>query len=163
MKALGGWVLSILGIVVLGAVIDLILPSGRMNKYIKSVFAAVTVLIVILPLPSLVKNGCSPDGVLLGENVQLQDKYINYAEELKKKSLINGLKSALEADGIKLGEVYVEGDFSLAAPEIKSVKINLSQVVIVGQSEHINKYELLRNKVSLYLAVNKDVIAVYES
>ncbi|MCI8595974.1 MAG: hypothetical protein HFE35_04040 [Clostridia bacterium] len=163
MKALGGWVLSILGIVVIGAVIDLVLPSGRMNKYIKSVFAAVTVLIVILPLPSLVKNGCSPDGFLLGENVQLQDKYISYTEELKKKSLIGGLKSALESDGIKLGDIEIDGDFSAAAPEIKSVRINLSQVVIVGQSEHINKYELLRNKVSLYLAVDKDVIAIYEN
>ncbi len=32
MSALGGWILGILGIVVIGAVIDLVLPSGRMNK-----------------------------------------------------------------------------------------------------------------------------------
>ena len=58
MSSVGAWILSILGIVVIGAVIDLVLPSGRMNKYVKSIFSAVTILVIILPLPNLVKNGC---------------------------------------------------------------------------------------------------------
>lgn len=163
MSALGGWILGILGIVVIGAVIDLVLPSGRMNKYVKSVFAAVTVLVVILPLPNLLKNGCSADEFIPNIKVETDDKYLEYTQNIKKNYIIKGLKAALSNDGITLGEMSIEGDFSSVAPVITAVKINLSQVVIVGQSEHINKYELLRNKVSLYLAVDKDVIAIYEN
>ena len=69
----------------------------------------------------------------------------------------------MQQDGITLGEVSVSGDFSGAAPVISEVKINLSQVVIVGQSEHINKYELIRSKVSQYLSLDKDAIVIYEN
>ena len=163
MSALGGWILGILGIVVIGAVIDLVLPSGRMNKYVKSVFAAVTVLVVILPLPNLLKNGCSADEFIPNIKVETDDKYLEYTQNIKKNYIIKGLKAALSNDGITLGEMSIEGDFSSVAPVITAVKINLSQVVIVGQSEHINKYELLRSKVCRYLSVDEDVVAIYEN
>lgn len=162
MKFFSGWILSILGIVIIGAVIDLILPSGRMNKYIKSVFAAVTALVIILPLPNLVKNGCSTEGFIFNDNLQLQENYLDYVAKIKSNSMIKGLKETLKNDGITLGDVTIEGDFTLPSPILNKVKINLSQVVIVGQSEHIHKYELIQDKVSQYLSVSKEIIYCYE-
>lgn len=162
MSGLGAWILSILGIVVIGAVVDLVLPSGRMNKYVKSIFAAVTVLVIVLPLPNLLKGGCKTDELLWNKDVELQDTYLEYAADLKKKALLSGLRAALQADGITLGDAELIGDFTQITPEIAEVKINLSQVVIVGQSEHIHKYTLVREKVAEYLSVDKDVIDLYE-
>ena len=79
MSAVGAWILSILGIVVIGAVIDLVLPSGRMNKYVKSIFSAVTILVIILPLPNLVKNGCGADGFIFDKDIELNENYLQYA------------------------------------------------------------------------------------
>ncbi len=162
MSAIGAWILSILGIVIIGAVIDLVLPSGRMNKYVKSIFAAVTVLVIIMPLPTLFKNGCRSDGFIIGGDINLDESYLENMRAVKKASLINGLKSALSDDGIIIGEIYIDGDFDSAVPVITGVKINLNQVVIVGQSEHINKYELILEKLTKYLTVDKDVIVIYE-
>ena len=162
MKAIGAWVLSILAVAVIGAVIDLVLPGGRMNKFVKSIFGAVTVLLIVLPLPNLVKNGCSVSEFLPNGDIELQEDYLDYVANIKKKSIIAGLKDALNEDGITLGDVELEGDFSGSAPNISAVKINLSQVVIVGQSQHINMNELIRSKVSQYLAVDKGVIVFYE-
>ena len=162
MSALTAWILSILGVVVVGAVIDLVLPSGRMNKYIKSVFASVTVLIVLLPLPNLLHGGCDFHGFSLGGDLQLQEEYLDYASEIKKKALVDGLRAAMLSEGITLGEVEIEGNFRAAAPVIESVQINFSQVVIDGQSAHINKYQLIAEKVSQYLAVARDVVRFYE-
>ncbi len=162
MSALGGWILSILGVAVIGAVIDLILPSGRMNKFVKSVFAAVTVLIIILPLPHLLKNGCRTDGFLWEQDVPLQDDYLNYTAAIKKNALLKGLRAAMEADGITLGDIEITGDFSGNAPVIEKVRINLSQVVMAEQWEHIHKYTTVRTKVAEYLAVDEDVVELYE-
>lgn len=163
MNTLGAWILSILGIVIIGAVIDLVLPSGKMNKYIKSIFAAVTILVIVLPLPNLLKNGCDADNFIINPDIKFDENYLDYSENIKKNHVIKGLRAALQQDGITLGEVSVSGDFSGAAPVISEVKINLSQVVIVGQSEHINKYELIRSKVSQYLSLDKDAIVIYEN
>ena len=162
MKAIGAWILTILAVAVIGAVIDLVLPGGRMNKFVKSVFGAVTVLLIVLPLPNLVKNGCSVGEFLPNNSVEIQEDYLEYVSNIKKNSLIKGLCAALTEDGITLGDVELDGDFSGSTPEITAVKINLSQVVIVGQSQHINMNELIRSKVSQYLAVDKGVIYFYE-
>ena len=162
MSGIGAWILSILGIVVIGVVIDLILPSVKMNRYVKSVFAAVTVLVIVLPLPALVKNGCSSQNFIWNEDIPLQENYLEYTATIRKNSLMKGLRAALESEGITLGEADLKGDFSGSVPVIEEVSINLSQVVIVGQSEHINKYALIRNKVSAFLAVDEEVVRIYE-
>lgn len=162
MSALGGWILSILGVALIGAVVDLVLPSGRMNKYVKSVFAAVTVLIVILPLPNLVKNGCRKENFIFGEDVPLQEEYLDYAATIRKNALLKGLRAAMESEGITLGDVQIEGDFTGNVPVVEKVRINLQQVVMGGQTEHIHKYTTVRTKAAKYLAVDEDVIELYE-
>lgn len=160
MNVFAGWILSILGVAILGSVIDLVLPSGRMNKYIKSVFASVGVLILVLPLPNLFKNGCRTD-YKLGDDILLQENYLQSVAEIKKQAIVKGLKESLQADGITLGEVNIEGDFSGSVPVIYEVKINLSQVVMDGQTEHINKYQPIAEKVSAALAIDKECVHFY--
>lgn len=162
MSGVTGWILSILGIVVIGTLVDLVLPSGKMNGYIKSVFAAITVLIIVLPLPNLLKNNFRPDSFIFGKEVELQENYIEYSNNIQVKAIERGLKEALAADGITLGTVEIECDFSATVAKVEKVKVNFGQVVIVGQSEHINKYELIRSKISQYLTIDKDVILIYE-
>lgn len=162
MSAVGAWILSILGVVIIGVIIDLVLPSGKMNKYVRSIFSAVTVLIIVLPLPNLFKNGCNTDSFLYNTDVPLQQNYIDYTARMKENALLRGLYAALKEDGITASEIKIEGDFTQVVPVIEKVSVNLSQVVIVGQSEHINKYKLIQSKVSEYLAVDEDIILIYE-
>lgn len=48
---LSAWVLSIVGIVVLTLMVDIIIPEGKTGKYIKGVFAMLTVFVIAMPLP----------------------------------------------------------------------------------------------------------------
>ena len=57
MTFISGWIMSILGIVVLGTTVDLLMTKSRMKNIIRSVFATVSVLVIITPLPSLIRNG----------------------------------------------------------------------------------------------------------
>ena len=53
---LSAWVLSIVGIVVLTLMVDIIIPEGKTGKYIKGVFAMLTVFVIAMPLPKIFNN-----------------------------------------------------------------------------------------------------------
>ena len=50
---LSAWVLSIVGIVVLTLMVDIIIPERKTGKYIKGVFAMLTVFVIAMPLPKI--------------------------------------------------------------------------------------------------------------
>ena len=53
MSAFSSWLLSVVGVVILGVLIDVVLPEGNVNKYIKAVFAFVIILVIISPLTKI--------------------------------------------------------------------------------------------------------------
>ena len=53
MSQVSMWVLSIVSIVLIGVLIEVILPQGKTNKILKSVVAVVSVLVIVSPLKNL--------------------------------------------------------------------------------------------------------------
>ena len=47
---MSGYILTILGIVLAGILIDIIVPTGKINKYIKSIFAIFVVAVILMPV-----------------------------------------------------------------------------------------------------------------
>lgn len=161
MNSFGSWAMTILGVVVIGIIIDLVLPTGRMQKYLKSVFAAILVLIIVLPIPSIIKNGINFDSGSLFENdFTLDDNYLDYSNSIKYSYLEKGVVSALAEDGIKNAKVTITGGSDKNIYKISLVKINLQNSVIDEDLQHINKYELVRDKVTAYLKVDKGLVII---
>ena len=73
---LSNWILSIAGIVCLSVIVELILPEGQMNKYIKGVFSFIIVLVIIMPIPNLLKKEYNFSEIL-DENVfEVDEDYL---------------------------------------------------------------------------------------
>lgn len=162
MSAVGAWIMSILGIVVIGTVFDLILPQSKMSKFMKSVFATLTVLVIVLPLPGFFKNGFdfnSDD--LFKTEFTLDESYINSANEIKINYMEYGVKKQLESDGYKNAEVEITGTFNNNDITIQYVKVNIKNLVIDSNLQHINKYEQISDLVTKYLNVDKGVVIIY--
>ena len=163
MNAISAWIMSILGIVIIGTLIDLILPSGRIGKYIKSIFATVTVLVIVLPIPSLIKNNFKiENGNLITPEFILDENYIDYANKIKMQYLAKGVETVLAEDGLRNVKVTIDGTSDKNNIIIKSVTVNLKNLVIDEDKQHINKYELIRESVTKYLNVEKDAVIIYE-
>lgn len=158
MSTLGGWVLSITGVVLLGTIIDLLLTKSRLKTFIRAIFASVTVLIIVTPIPAFIKSGLKADFDWGG--IELDDGYLDYAENYKLNALARSVEAALEKDGITKAAVTVEGEVKEEIV-VRSVTINLSDSVIDGETEHINKYAEVKKKVSGYLGISEDKIRVY--
>lgn len=53
---MGAWILGITGVVCLGVLIEILLPDGQAEKYVKGAFSLLVVFAVAAPLPSAVKS-----------------------------------------------------------------------------------------------------------
>lgn len=51
-----GWIMSIVGVVVIGVLIDVLTPEGESNKYIKGIYALIVVLVIASPIAKALKS-----------------------------------------------------------------------------------------------------------
>ena len=49
---ISNWILSIAGIICLSVIVELIMPEGQLNRYIKGVFSFIVVFVIVLLLTS---------------------------------------------------------------------------------------------------------------
>jgi len=59
MSEVSKWILSICSAIILGALIDIIIPEGGTRRFIKGVFAIILLFVIVSPLPNLINNGFS--------------------------------------------------------------------------------------------------------
>ncbi|MBR2968008.1 MAG: hypothetical protein IKC35_04460 [Clostridia bacterium] len=155
------WVMSILAVVALSVCADLLLGGRRIGKFVKSVFASLTILIIVSPLPNLLNAELNTDGFLFGKKVQIDENFVQYSSTQKACVLEEALVSELSRHGYKQTSVSISGQFDSEA-KIEFVSINLRNLVMDEKVSHINKYDAVTRIASEFLGVSKGAIAVYE-
>lgn len=131
------WILSIAGVTILSVVVDLILPSGQTAKYIKNIFAFVMILVIISPLPALIKGNFNVNDIFESEEIVLQEDYIYQVNRDKLTALEKEITSSLEEKGIKNVVVTINADIFQIEMKILEVNVDLSDLVIDENSGHI--------------------------
>lgn len=154
------WIISILGAVLVGVVSDVIL-SGRLKNFCRSVFSALTVLIIVMPIPAIVKNGCGSVEEIFDASFPLDNGYISASTDYIAEQLARGITDSLEKEGIsgiELKVILKQDEFT----EIEAIKIYIKKLVIENGMLHINKYEYLKKKVTEFSNVAEEMIYIYE-
>jgi len=155
---MNGYILSILGIVVIGIIIDVIIPSGSINKYIKSIYAIFVVAVIISPIFKYVGN---KDFSLSYQEFEIDQTLLNYINNAKVDAIENDIIAKLENDGFK--GVVINIEFSSENNELTytSCLINLENLVIAEDKSHINSYEFITEVVRSVTGLESEEI-VYE-
>lgn len=160
------WILSIAGIVCASVIIELVLPDGQMNKYIKGILSFVIVLVIILPLPKLLGSEYDYSNIFNYENnIEVDEDYL-YQLNLDK---INALKGDIESEildqGYKNVEIYISADIFENQMNYRSINVDLTRLVISENAEHndITKIKLHITKIiQSYIKISEEKI-FYES
>lgn len=156
MNGFAAWGLTILGLAVVMTVAEMLLPSGKLRKVIRSVFATVTVFVVVTPLPGLFKSGSfdfSGDG-----SVETDGSYLEYVEDAKKSIILRAAEEYFASKGYSDGYVL---DIELGSDwEVKSVSVKFTNFGMTGNGEHINKSEFIELAAD-YFGVGKEAIMTY--
>lgn len=159
---LSAWVLSIAGIVVLTVMVDIIIPEGKTGKYIKGIFAMVTVLVIAMPLPKIF-NSEFDFSKLATESVGINADFevMENIFQMRVERLENKIAAAAEKEGINGIEVNVKARNNNSFVEIEIIEINLKNAVIATGIFNINIVEKVAELASVAAGVDKSVVKIY--
>ncbi len=155
MNSFAAWGLTVLGLATVTTVAEMLLPQGKLRKVVRSVVATVTALVIVTPLPSLLKNGFDFD--FAADAVETDADYLDYVENAKNEIIAKSVCDHLKSKGYGSGyTLTVETD----GYDVKSVTINFSQSGITENGEHINKSEIIE-LIADYLRIGEEAIMTY--
>lgn len=135
-SSISAWVLSIACIICLSVLVELVLPSGQMNKYIKGIFSFFVLFVIISPIPKLLNLNINGDSFLDYGFVQVDEDYIAQLNMDKLTSLTKSAEDAITELGYENSVVSLEADIFSTSFKVKSATIDLSGLVITSSAKH---------------------------
>ena len=142
MSSISAWILSIAGIICISVLLELIMPEGQMNKYIKNIFSFVIVLVIILPLPKIINSDFDSSSMFEYQEIQLQEDYLVEINQSKVCALEENIKNDLISIGYEGVSLSISADIFDEKIDYKGVYVNLKNLVITEASEHKNILEI---------------------
>ncbi len=155
------YILSVCGAVILSAVAAILLPEGRMGKFIGGIVKIFCLLIIVLPLPSML------EGILPSEG---EDSNVSTEMPLDETFLQKMFSLQMERQEKLICE-RLEGEFEIVVSarilwelvdcecKIKQIEISIEDFGIYGKDEHIFVIEQVKNTV---FAMYGAEVVVYE-
>lgn len=130
------WIISIVGVICLGILLEIVLPEGQTGKYVKGAFSLLVVFVVAAPLPTLfgglkdwkpVYSGIAPDDSFIAESAEI------FAEEMAAE-----LRDELALKGYETEVKVVVKDGSLSKTERIEIILYLSVLDKEEENKHIS-------------------------
>ncbi len=158
---LSTWILSIAGVVCLSVIVELVLPEGQMNRYIKGTFSFIIILVIILPLPKLLGQKIDLGNIFSYDEIKVDDDYL-YQLNLDK---INSLKEKIEKEVLDHGyqnvSIYINCNIFENSLTFKSITVELENLVISENAEHKNITKIKKDITSIiksYIEIDEEAI-----
>lgn len=140
-----GYILSILGIVIAGVFIDIIVPTGTINKYIKSIYSIFVVAVLMNPLIKFLNK--KHNFTIKYQEYNINDNLLNYIHNMRASSLETNIEKALKEEGFDNVDIILNFSIENNVLNYNSCTINLQNLVIQADKQHINKYEFIKGVV----------------
>jgi stage III sporulation protein AF len=128
------WIVSLTGIILLGVIIDLILPSTSFKKYIKFFVGIITMIVILNPILELCDQSSFLKDSILRNNFTINSQQLNYQSQLindQQQQQINELyvqtlQEQIEEHIKGLGKYdYVKAKVYLDSSKIEKVELTL--------------------------------------
>ena len=155
------WIFNIFTSVFLISVISLLLPEGRLSKFVKPFMSFILIVIILSPII---------DFKVTIENLNINNTTIKTDEAFLNTSIIAKIDN-YEQNCIKLAqnigingasaviEYSVDENYSL---KIYGATINLQNAVISSESEHIVILQRLKREICGYLSLSEQGVKIIE-
>lgn len=154
MSSFAAWGLTLLGLAVICTIAEMLLPQGKTRSVIRSVMATIAVLVIVTPLPNLIKNGFDFD--FTDDTVKLDTEYIEYSDNKRGEYVARSAELYLSQNGYDGVEVTVQMD----GYKVKSVTAKISKSGIMQNGEHINNSEI-KKLLADYFGIEKEAVMAY--
>lgn len=149
------YVLCVISAILLTSFASIILPEGKLGKYVKSIFSLLIIVVMITPIFNLSFNfndNFEDESVAVFED----EKYLDFINNEKSKKLNENLKSLIQSLGYNCS-VEILTDDTINEFRIKKIIINLKDFVLNDTKEHIVLSNEIKQAVLNYLGYNAEV------
>lgn len=157
---MNGYVLSVLGIVVAGIFIDIIIPSGAINKYIRSIYSIFVVAVLVSPIMSLLNKANKFSFTY--EDYKLNENILSYIYKKRTETFQEDIEKQLASDGFANVDIVLNFSLENDVMLFTSCQVNLKNLVISKDKQHINKYEYIRDIVQTNTNLKDEEIIINE-
>lgn len=154
------WILSVVGIVFISIIMEIILPNGKTNNFIKSIFSIFLLFIFISPIKEIINKFNTE--TFNEENIVLDENFLYDINQAKNESNQLLIQNRLKSKGIDGVNVVICNNLNNYDYTIDKIYIDTSNLVISNDLKHINKYEVITNTILELINIEKDKIIFNE-
>lgn len=138
------------------------MPSGNMNKYIKSVLAIICMFVIVSPIPKMLDQGMSIGDIFYnGEQTAIDYSFVEYINGKKINLVEQETEIYLEEKGFKNIDIKIEAAYIESDVEIIFAKAYLNNLVILSNNQNINSSDEITALISNYLSIKKEKVLLY--
>ena len=154
------YILSIISVILLTGAAGIVLPEGKTGKFVKSVFAVATLVVILTPLIRW-KNSSLP-AFDNDYSIEYDENFLDYIDFKESEYRSGVIEKMLREEGYEsLVQLYyerIDNEF-----KITKVLIFLQNSGISGQDEHIYIPSEIIQAVADYCGVGTDKVVVNET
>lgn len=153
-----GYILAVLGIVIVSVLVEIILPSGQTAKYIRSILSVFVVYVLVNPIINFLNNDFDLNKYLTVDQIKLNHTLLDNLYESQIHAKQTDLENKLKEEGYLNVEVMLVYEIVEEEINISKVKVDIKNLVITPNNTNINKYQYIRQVIMSQLAVKEDDI-----
>lgn len=161
MSELSVYLLSIVGVVLISVIIELILPTGQVTKYIKGIMSLVVIFVISSPLPNLISNGFYLSNIT-ETSTNFDESLLDTIKSQQISLLKSNLEKGLEEKGLGGVNIDIWGDMQNGELKIQTIFVDLKNLVISSDNPHINKYEAVEDFLLKQTGVTSNQVVFYD-
>lgn len=158
MEAISTWILSLCGMVLVGLLIDIIMPQKVLTKFVKTLVGVFTLFVAISPFTNFDINKFGLNDIF--SSIQIDSGFINNREEEKVDAVKKSIEESLNNNGYK--NVQIDLNINQENGLITGVFVDLKNLVLSGQNVNIDKYTNIVAIIKQFVTINEDKIVFYE-
>lgn len=157
---MSGYILTILGIVLAGILIDIIVPTGKINKYIKSIFAIFVVAVILMPVVKFIAK--SDEITINYTDYEIEQNLMNYIFSSRVTAYENEIIEVLENNGLSNIDIKINYSINSNELSLNSCEVNLKNMTSSNIDSHNNRYEFIAETIKEITNLTDEVIIFYE-
>ena len=158
---MGAWLLKITGVIALSTLSSLLIPNGQTKKYVKGIFALITLFVLVSPLPKLLKSDFSgfPNAFDTATELEIDETFLYGVATNAYKTRERNIEKFLKEKGIEAKVKFVVK--SETSSEIDYVNVILSDKSFERDKSNNIDIGALKNEISKFSGVPEDKLRVF--
>ena len=152
------WILSLVGMAFLGVVVETILPNGKLNKFIKSMFSLFLLFVIISPLPKFFNKDISLN---INCDYEVDEILLSSINQRKLDNYEDAILEKLKNNGIENANIQFDADTTKSCLKVNKVYVDVCNIVLKNNAQHINITDAIVEVVLSVVQIDKEGVVIY--